>query len=255
MYVLLCGKLPFDDDHIPTLFKKIESGQFHIPSHVSDGARHLLKRMLNVDPLKRATIMEIRQMPFFQENLPHYLQPLPEAEQYPTLPMDDLSTLLLINEGQADPAKVAEAKGLIYTEDLGIIDPEIVEELLDKISTYTPEIVWGLLQRKGDNQVKVAYQLVRDHKRIVRDCEWYARVKLISAMNLYDDEDTSAMEEFMASSPPAWNANIPVSLKKTSLIAASSFRQQHRPRRNGLGGRCGPRDSRYPERAFRCPRL
>lgn len=25
MFVLLCGKLPFDDDHIPSLFKKIES--------------------------------------------------------------------------------------------------------------------------------------------------------------------------------------------------------------------------------------
>jgi serine/threonine protein kinase len=24
MYVLLCGKLPFDDEHIPSLFKKIE---------------------------------------------------------------------------------------------------------------------------------------------------------------------------------------------------------------------------------------
>lgn len=27
-----------------------------------------------------------------------------------------------------------------------------------------------------------------------------------------EDEDTSAMEEFMASSPPAWNAEMPVSL-------------------------------------------
>lgn len=170
MYVLLCGKLPFDDDHIPSLFKKIESGQFHIPSHVSEGARHLLKRMLHVDPLKRATIAEIRSMPFFQENLPRYLQPLPEVDRYPTLPMDDLSTLLLINEGQADPRKVAEAKGLMYTDELGIIDPEIVEELLQKISTYTPEMVWDLLQRDDDNQVKVAYQLVRDHKRIVKDC-------------------------------------------------------------------------------------
>jgi carbon catabolite-derepressing protein kinase len=147
-------------------------GQFHIPSHVSEGARHLLKRMLHVDPLKRATISEIRTMPFFQENLPRYLQPLPEVDQYPTLPMDDLSTLLLINEGQADPRKVAEAKGLVFVEDLGVIDPEIVEELLDRISTYTPEMVWGLLQKDGDNQVKVAYQLVRDHKRIVKDCEY-----------------------------------------------------------------------------------
>lgn len=86
------------------------------------------------------------------------------------LPMDDLSTLLLINEGQADPRKVAEAKGLIFVDDLGVIDPEIVEELLDRISTYSPEMVWALLQKEGDNQVKVAYQLVRDHKRIVKDC-------------------------------------------------------------------------------------
>lgn len=30
MFVLLCGKLPFDDEHIPTLFKKIESACFSI---------------------------------------------------------------------------------------------------------------------------------------------------------------------------------------------------------------------------------
>ncbi|WWD08124.1 hypothetical protein V865_006235 [Kwoniella europaea PYCC6329] len=198
MYVLLCGKLPFDDEHIPTLFKKIENGVFHIPSHVSEPARHLLKRMLEVDPLKRATIAEIRQMPFFQENLPRYLEPLPEMDRYPALPMDDMTTLLLINEGQADPKKVAETKGMVFTEDLGIIDPDIVEELLEKISTYTEPMVWDALQREGDNQVKVAYQLVRDHRRILKD-----------SYGFEEDEDTSAMEEFMASSPPAWNADIP----------------------------------------------
>jgi len=127
--------------------------------------------MLHVDPLKRATIAEIRTMPFFQENLPRYLFPLPEIDRYPTLPMDDLSTLLLINEGQADPRKVAESKGLVFTDDLGVVDPEIVEELLEKISTYTEAMVWAELQKQGDNQVKVAYQLVRDHKRILKDCE------------------------------------------------------------------------------------
>jgi carbon catabolite-derepressing protein kinase len=111
-------------------------------------------------------------MPFFQEKLPRYLQPLPEMERYPTLPMDDLSTLLLINEGQADPKKVAEEKGLVWTEDLGVVDPDIVAELLDKISTYSEDMVWHALQQSGDNQVKVAYQLVRDHRRIIKDCEW-----------------------------------------------------------------------------------
>lgn len=85
--------------------------------------------------------------------------------------MDDLSTLLLINEGQADPKKVAESKGLVFTEDLGVIDPDIVQELLEKISTYNEQTVWAALQEPGDNQVKVAYQLVRDHRRIIKDCE------------------------------------------------------------------------------------
>jgi len=138
--------------------------------------------MLCVDPLKRATIAEIRSMPFFQENLPRYLQPLPEIERFPTLPMDDLSTLLLINEGQADPKKVAEAKGLVFTEDLGVVDPEIVKELLEKITTYSEATVWEALQKEGDNQVKVAYQLVRDHKRILKDCEFhYERQELMSS--------------------------------------------------------------------------
>lgn len=35
MYVLLCGKLPFDDDHIPSLFKKIESEWHKIPPLLS----------------------------------------------------------------------------------------------------------------------------------------------------------------------------------------------------------------------------
>lgn len=199
-----------------------KDGVFHIPSHVSEPARHLLKRMLEVDPLKRCTIAEIRQMPFFQENLPRYLQPLPELadmERYPALTMDDMTTLLLINEGQADPKKVAEDKGLVFTEDLGVIDPDIVAELLEKITTYSEGMVWEALKMPGDNQVKVAYQLVRDHRRILKDCEFLfcsgsvsqGLVLIKDIANAYEDEDSSAMEEFMASSPPAWNADIAVS--------------------------------------------
>jgi hypothetical protein len=40
MYVLLCGKLPFDDDHIPSLFKKIES---ELEEAVSPSSAHSLQ--------------------------------------------------------------------------------------------------------------------------------------------------------------------------------------------------------------------
>ncbi|KAI9121406.1 hypothetical protein K1719_008439 [Acacia pycnantha] len=82
LYALLCGTLPFDDENIPNLFKKIKGGIYTLPSHLSPGARDLIPRMLVVDPMKRMTIPEIRQHPWFQAHLPRYLAvPPPDTLQ------------------------------------------------------------------------------------------------------------------------------------------------------------------------------
>ncbi|QCD92644.1 SNF1-related protein kinase catalytic subunit alpha KIN10-like [Vigna unguiculata] len=82
LYALLCGTLPFDDENIPNLFKKIKGGIYTLPSHLSPGARDLIPRMLVVDPMKRMTILEIRQHPWFQVRLPRYLAvPPPDTLQ------------------------------------------------------------------------------------------------------------------------------------------------------------------------------
>lgn len=73
LYALLCGSLPFDDENIPNLFKKIKGGIYNLPSHLSHGARDLIPRMLLVDPLKRITIPEVRCHPWFTAHLPRYL--------------------------------------------------------------------------------------------------------------------------------------------------------------------------------------
>jgi serine/threonine protein kinase len=48
-------------------------GIYNLPSHLSPGARDLIPRMLLVDPLKRITIPEIRQHPWFMLHRPRYL--------------------------------------------------------------------------------------------------------------------------------------------------------------------------------------
>ncbi|XP_010030257.2 SNF1-related protein kinase catalytic subunit alpha KIN10 isoform X1 [Eucalyptus grandis] len=73
LYVVLCGTLPFDDESIPNLYNKIKSGVYTLPSHLTTGSRDLIARMIVVDPLRRLTIPEIRQHPWFLENLPNYL--------------------------------------------------------------------------------------------------------------------------------------------------------------------------------------
>ncbi|GLT74398.1 hypothetical protein SLA2020_462010 [Shorea laevis] len=80
LYALLCGTLPFDDENIPNLYKKIKHGMYTLPSHLSAGARDLIPRMLIVDPIKRITIPEIQQHHWFRAHLPRYLAvPLPNA--------------------------------------------------------------------------------------------------------------------------------------------------------------------------------
>jgi len=91
LYALLCGTLPFDDENIPNLFKKIKGGIYTLPSHLSPGARDIIPRMLVVDPMKRMTIPEIRQHPWFREQLPRYLAvPPPETMQQAKKIDDDI---------------------------------------------------------------------------------------------------------------------------------------------------------------------
>lgn len=50
---------------------------YTLPSFLSHGARDLIIRMLVVDPIKRITIHEIRQHPWFRFHLPRYLAVTP----------------------------------------------------------------------------------------------------------------------------------------------------------------------------------
>lgn len=62
---MVCGQLPFDDDFIPVLFRKINEGKFIIPDFLSKEVADLLTSLLVVDPSKRYTIPEIRRNSWF----------------------------------------------------------------------------------------------------------------------------------------------------------------------------------------------
>lgn len=73
LYVMLCGRLPFDDEFIPALFKKISNGVYTLPSYLSPGAKNLLTKMLVVNPLNRITMHEIIDDEWFKVGFPEYL--------------------------------------------------------------------------------------------------------------------------------------------------------------------------------------
>ncbi|CAA20833.1 serine/threonine protein kinase AMPK catalytic (alpha) subunit Ssp2 [Schizosaccharomyces pombe] len=80
LYVMLVGRLPFDDEFIPNLFKKVNSCVYVMPDFLSPGAQSLIRRMIVADPMQRITIQEIRRDPWFNVNLPDYLRPMEEVQ-------------------------------------------------------------------------------------------------------------------------------------------------------------------------------
>lgn len=73
LYAMLCGSLPFDDEFIPNLFRKIKSGMFTLPNYLSHSSKDLILRMLVVDPLKRISMKDLKKHPWYQFRLPIYL--------------------------------------------------------------------------------------------------------------------------------------------------------------------------------------
>jgi serine/threonine protein kinase len=73
LYAMLCGALPFDDANIGVLFKKIQTADYAMPSHVSPLAQDLLRRVLIVNPLERATMEQVMQHPWLRPHFPRYL--------------------------------------------------------------------------------------------------------------------------------------------------------------------------------------
>ena len=67
IYVLVCGKVPFDDQSMPALHAKIKRGLVEYPASLSPECKSLLARMLIVNPADRATLQEVMNHPFMNK--------------------------------------------------------------------------------------------------------------------------------------------------------------------------------------------
>lgn len=150
LYVLLVGRLPFDDEFIPTLFKKISSGNYNTPHYLSAGAKNIIHRMLKVNPVQRITIQEIRQDHWFNQDLDDYLrQPV---EEFIDTGVDPNKAI--------DPRKLAPGKPPAVQEQIH----ESVIGKLGKTMGYAKDDVQEALGKDEPNAIKDAYLIVRENQ-------------------------------------------------------------------------------------------
>ncbi|KAJ4955409.1 hypothetical protein NE237_012192 [Protea cynaroides] len=88
LFVLMAGYLPFDDSNHMALYKKIYKADFTFPSWFSVGAKKLIKRILDPNPLTRVTILEILENEWFKKGY----RP-PDFEHGEDISLDDVDAV------------------------------------------------------------------------------------------------------------------------------------------------------------------
>ncbi|WZZ74842.1 hypothetical protein YC2023_086212 [Brassica napus] len=67
LYVLLAGYLPFQEENLMNMYRKIFKAEFDFPPWFSPEARRLISKLLVVDPEKRISIPAITRTPWFRK--------------------------------------------------------------------------------------------------------------------------------------------------------------------------------------------
>ncbi|KAD4180027.1 hypothetical protein R6Q59_023505 [Mikania micrantha] len=70
LYVLLAGFLPFQDENIVAMYRKIYRGDFKCPPWFSSDARRLITKLLDPNPSSRIPITKIMESPWFKKSAP-----------------------------------------------------------------------------------------------------------------------------------------------------------------------------------------
>ncbi|KAJ1982606.1 Serine/threonine-protein kinase [Dimargaris xerosporica] len=130
LYVLVCGKVPFDDQSMPALHAKIKRGHVEYPSWLTHECKHLLSRILVTNPEDRATMAEIMRHPWMNR---HYDAPV---ENYLplrlplTLPLDPVVVRQMADFGFGLEAELSQRMETLLTS----------EWYLRQLQRYYPEL-------------------------------------------------------------------------------------------------------------------
>ncbi|CCG83543.1 putative Serine/threonine protein kinase Kin1 [Taphrina deformans PYCC 5710] len=89
LYVLVCGKVPFDDQNMPALHAKIKRGIVEYPNWLSAECKHLISRMLVVNSTQRATMSEVINHPWMLKGYDSPMDSYTKPRNPLTLPLDE----------------------------------------------------------------------------------------------------------------------------------------------------------------------
>ena len=146
LYTLLCGCLPFHENSMSLQFKKIKSGTYNLPKHLSKEAQSLIKKMLVVSTVERITISAIRLHPWFQRQL------LPNLQIF--------SNTIELKGRKAVDSDVIDQVLKLYSSTITSHPEKVTRELLERAVTLED----GSSDNDNIQDLRCAYEIILDKK-------------------------------------------------------------------------------------------
>ncbi|GMI71984.1 SNF1-RELATED PROTEIN KINASE 3.10, CBL-interacting protein kinase 7 [Hibiscus trionum] len=72
LFVLLAGKLPFDDSNLVSMYKKIHRREFEFPSWMSKPVKSIIRQLLDPNPDTRMSLVKLMETPWLKKSLTAY---------------------------------------------------------------------------------------------------------------------------------------------------------------------------------------
>lgn len=100
LFALLAGFLPFQEENLMNMYRKVFKAEFEFPPWFSAEARRLISKLLVTDPDKRISIPDIMRVPWFQKG---FTRPL-------AFTIQDEQVSDMVDEGGEDPKDIVSSK-------------------------------------------------------------------------------------------------------------------------------------------------
>ncbi|KAI9839727.1 MAG: hypothetical protein M1837_002046 [Sclerophora amabilis] len=142
LFVMLCGYTPFDDENVRALLDKVRDGWFAMPEPLSEEAKDLIWRMLEVDPTRRISMSQIWRHPLLRKY--EAIDPLASNISYPPIPSIETIDHPIRRRGD--------------------IDGEILRNLQTLWHGEKQEVIIQNLMNEQSNQEKVFYCLLLKYR-------------------------------------------------------------------------------------------
>ncbi|OIS97367.1 PREDICTED: CBL-interacting serine/threonine-protein kinase 11-like [Nicotiana attenuata] len=174
LYVMIAGYLPFYDQNLMLMYKKIYKGEFKCPKWMSPDVKRILSRLLDTNPATRITIDEIIKDPWFRKGL-KFIKFAGEEEDKASLSSNCLNAFDLISFSAG-----LDISGLFKSNNpVDDLERTVVEQSLESVIERVEEMAkkenfrlrkkkeWGIEMKVQNGKLTMNVDIYRLTERFV----------------------------------------------------------------------------------------